>query len=76
MGGVVRAIGSVFGGGGDAGGEARRAAQLQAEAAQRRALAEMARAAAEADQAKAGTGRRRGRTLLTFLGADGQDTLG
>jgi hypothetical protein len=31
---------------------------------------------AEADQAKAAGGRKRGRSMLTFLGADGQATLG
>jgi hypothetical protein len=51
-------------------------AQKQAEAAQRRAMAEVARQNAEADQAKAAGGRKRGRKLLTFLGADGQATLG
>jgi hypothetical protein len=51
-------------------------AQQQAAAAQRRAIAEMARSAAEADQAKAGGGKKKGLQLLTFLGADGQATLG
>jgi hypothetical protein len=60
-------------GGGD---KAAKLAREQAAAAQRRALAEMAAAAAEVDQAKAGTGKKRGRGILTFLGADGQATLG
>jgi hypothetical protein len=58
------------------GAEAAKLAKQQAAAAQRRSLAEMARAAAEADQAMAGSGKKRGRGLLTFLGADGQATLG
>jgi hypothetical protein len=61
------------------GGNSDKMAKLQkqqAEAAQRRAMAEMARQQAEADQAKAAGGRKRGRSMLTFLGADGQATLG
>ena len=60
-------------GGGDNGAKL---AQQQAAASQRRAIADMARQSAEADQAKAGSGKKRGRGLLTFLGADGQATLG
>jgi hypothetical protein len=52
-------------------------ARQQAAAAQRRSIAELARQSAEADQAKVGAGGpKRGRTLLTFLGAPGQATLG
>jgi hypothetical protein len=61
-------------GGGDNG--AAKLAREQAAAQQRRALAEMAMAAAEQDQARAGTGKKRGPGILTFLGADGQATLG
>ena len=56
--------------------DAAKLSQQQAAAASRRALAEMAAAAAETDQAKAGSGKKRGRGILTFLGADGQATLG
>jgi hypothetical protein len=66
-------IATLFGGGSDAGAKI---AQQQAAAAQRRAIAEMARQAAEADQAKSSGGKRKGRSLLTFLGAEGQATLG
>jgi hypothetical protein len=67
-----KVVSSIFGGG-DASREARKAAQAQS----RRALAEMARAAAEADRGKASGGRKRGgRSILTYLGADGQGTLG
>lgn len=54
--------------------DAARLAEQQAAAAQRRALAEMAMAAAKEDTAK--TGKKRGRSLLTYLGAEGQATLG
>lgn len=66
----------MIGGGNSDAKKANNIAQQQAAAAQRRALAEMATASAEADQAKAGTSKRRGRTILTFLGAAGQPTLG
>ncbi len=58
------------------GDKAGKMAREQAAAQQRRALAEMAMAAGQKDQAKAGTGKKRGRGILTFLGADGQATLG
>jgi hypothetical protein len=58
------------------GDKAGKMAREQAAAQQRRALAEMAMAAGQEDQAKAGTGKKRGRGILTFLGADGQATLG
>ena len=63
----------LMGGGND---KAAKLAREQVAAAQRRALAEMAMAAGQEDQARAGTGKRRGRGILTFLGADGQATLG
>jgi hypothetical protein len=66
----------VIGGGNNDAKKANKIAQQQAEAAQRRALADLATAQSQADQAKASTSRKRGRTLLTFLGADGQATLG
>lgn len=69
---MSKIIGGLFGGG-DNGAKL---AQQQAAAAQRRAIADMARASAEADQAKSGSGKKRGLQLLTFLGSDGQATLG
>lgn len=67
-------IGKLFGGG-DNGADLARA---QAAASQRQALAAEARAAAQVDQAASSTSGgagRRGRRLLTALGADGASTL-
>jgi hypothetical protein len=46
-------------------------ARREAAAAQRRQLAELTRQQANIDQQAAGQGRKRGRTLLTYLGSEG-----
>lgn len=71
MGKVVK---SLFGGGNS---DAEKLAREQAAAQQRTQLASMAGQQAELDQAKATSGGRKGRQLLTFLGGgDGNSTLG
>jgi hypothetical protein len=50
-------------------------ARQEAMANQRRALAQMSRAGAETDAAGQRSGSKRGRSLLSFLGADGAGGL-
>ena len=59
-------------GGGDTGASAARA---EAAAAQRRSLSQMAKDAAVADASGQRSGVKKGRQLLTFLGADGSGGL-
>uniref|UniRef100_UPI003BAA7005 hypothetical protein n=1 Tax=Stappia sp. TaxID=1870903 RepID=UPI003BAA7005 len=67
------AVSNLFGGG----NKSAKIAAEQSAANQRRSLAQMAAQQAEADQAASTPGGRRfGSKLLTYLGADGQATLG
>jgi hypothetical protein len=68
----MQVIGKLFGGGGDNGAAQ---AAAQAAAAQRQALAKMTQDSAMADAAGQRQGSKKGRSLLTFLGADGAGGL-
>ncbi|MEY4706318.1 MAG: hypothetical protein RJB58_41 [Pseudomonadota bacterium] len=70
MSGIVK---NLFGGGGDKGAKL---AKQEAAAASRRQLAALAKQQADVDQAAQGQGgRRKGRQLLSFLGAEGNPGL-
>lgn len=68
----MKAITGLFGGGKDKGAEL---AAREAAASQRRSLAQMAKDSATADAASNRTGGRKGRSLLSFLSAEGSSGL-
>lgn len=71
---MSKLISGIFGGGDD---KLAKMQRQQADAAQRRQLADLAAKQAETDRAAGVTGsKKRGRSLLTFLGSEGQASLG